>query len=85
MHHISSTTSKLQVFLHKKFVWLFYFLGGNMLSEQQARLNQDVKELEYYAAKLKKKGRFELMRKIEDKKEFLKNHCALVHNMKFAS
>ncbi len=56
-----------------------------MLSEQQARLNQDVKELEYYAAKLKKKGRFELMRKIEDKKEFLKNHCALVHNMKFAS
>lgn len=50
---------------------------------QTERLEQDVKDLEHYALRLKKKGKIELMQKIINKKEYLETR--LENKMSFAS
>tara|TARA_B000000441_G_C21750699_1_gene361997 strand:+ start:1999 stop:2211 length:213 start_codon:yes stop_codon:yes gene_type:complete len=57
--------------------------GGSMITEAltpHLRLRQDLKELEYYEYKLKKKGKLDLMKKIQRKKDFLKSYIETQFN-----
>ena len=62
---------------------LYFLEGDTMPRTQTERLEQDVKDLEHYALRLKKKGKIELMQKKKKKKEYLETR--LENKMSFAS
>jgi len=84
MHHIPNQfISRISSFVVR--YGLHFLEGDNMERSQTERLQQDVKELEHYALKLRKKGKHELMEKILIKKEFLASHINGENTMRFAS
>jgi phage shock protein A len=58
---------------------------GDTKMTQAERLEKDVKDLEHYALRLKKKGKVDLAKKILIKKEYALAYLNGENSMKFAS